>query len=477
MLKQKIAFLSVSDKTGIVEFAHELKLMGYELHSTGSTAKTLKQIELEIEEIETPDPSTDIIVINLYPIPEVLQEGSISQEEILEYIDVERSSALRTAARKFKETIVLCDPKDYQPTLEALREFGDLKTDRRQALAAKAFFYTAYYDSTLAQYLSEKWEKLPDELVIGLKKVQDLRYGENPHQKAALYSLSGARPWGLPDVKLLHGKDLNFNHYMDLEVAWELAGEFQDPACVIVKHTHPCGAATSDRPGEAFRLAFQSDMLSASGGMLAFNREVDEETARNLSGEFLEGVLAPDFSQKALEILRLKKDLRLMTLSSSLLSPHEIQIHSISGGLLIEDKNNQTFLPELKIVTKQQPTEPEFLALKFSWKVAKHIKSFGIVLGQGTQSMGIGAGQSSWMDAFKVATAKSNERHPILAPKSPIVLASDGPIPLGVIQEASKIGVSAIIQPGGSVEDRDSISICDEKKMAMAFTGLRHFKH
>ncbi|MBI4057083.1 MAG: bifunctional phosphoribosylaminoimidazolecarboxamide formyltransferase/IMP cyclohydrolase [Elusimicrobia bacterium] len=475
--KPKTAFVSVSDKTGIVEFAHELHLMGYELQAAGSTAKILRQIELEVEELETPEESVDIVAINLYPVPEILQEGTLSQDEILEYIDVGRSSLLRAAARRFKNTIVLCDPKDYATTLESLREFGQVRLEQRQALAAKAFFYTAYYDSTLAQYLTLKWESLPDELVIGLKKVHDFKYGENPHQKAALYSLSGARAWGLPALKLLCGKELNYNHYLDLEMAWELVAEFEEPTCVIVKHTHSCGAASADRAGEAFRLAFQSDMVSASGGIVAFNREVDEEAARNLSGEFLECVLAPDFSQKAMEILRLKKDLRLLTLPSALLSPHEIQIHSISGGLLIEDKNNKTFLPEVKTVTKQQPTEQELLALKFIWKIAKHAKSYSIVLGQGTQTVGVGAGQSSRFDAFKVAVAKSNERHPIINPKTPLVLASDGPLPLRLIQEASKIGVSAIIQPGGSAEDRDSISVCDERKMAMVFTGLRHYKH
>lgn len=513
--KQKRAFLNVSDKTGIVDLAQGLKELGWELLASGGTAKTLKQFELEISEL-SPAPGVpaalepklrllqpglmgaaladrwkppeaaaaeklgqaplDLVAINLYPLSQVLEQSSLTQREVMEYVDVSASAALRAAARNFAHVIVLCDPVDYAPTVETLREFGDLPPDQRQNLAAKAFHAAAYYDSMIAQYLTERPQRLPDELVMGLKKLQELSYGENPQQRAAVYALSGARSWGLAAAKLLHGKPLSFNHYLDLETAWELAAEFEADASALVKHTHPCGAATADRLAEAFRLAFLCDPQSAHGGVAAFNRPVDEEAARLVAEQFLECVVAPDFSQEALEILRLKKDMRLLTLPSTLVSPNEIQIHCVSGGLLVEAKNNQTF-GELKPVTKRAPSEPETTAARFAWRVAKHAKTYALVLAKGTQTVGIGAGQPSRLDAMRVAIAKANERHPIFDPKKPLVLACDGPLPLRCLHEAAAAGVSTIIQSGGSSEDRETIRACDSKQMAMLFAGMRHYRH
>lgn len=479
MPDKKKAFLYVSDKTGIVELAHELAKMEFELLSAGSTAKTLKQSELEIEEVSFPlDISgIDLAAVNLYPITHLINQGSLTQKEVLEYFDINASSLLRSAAKNFEKTIALCDPMDYDSILETLAQWGEPTPEQRQNLAAKAFFYSSYYDSTLAQFLNPSLEAMPDELVIGLKKVSDLRYGENPHQKAALYQLSGARPWGLNALKILHGKELTFNHYLDLDIAWELVSEFGEPACAVVRHANPIAASSSNRPAEAVQLAYEADPWAAHGAVVAINRPVDEECAKRLWHEFVDCILAPDFSQEALNLLRAKKDTRLLTVPSALLYPNEIDLCSISGGVLIQSKNTQTLPLEIKAVTPRQPTETEMRSLILAWKTAKHSRSSAVVLAKGDQTIGIGSGQSVRLNSLKIAFAKYGELHPISPPNPPLVLASDGPLSPSLIQEAAKRGVTAIIQPGGSSDDKDSIKSCAEKNIAMAFTGLRHFRH
>lgn len=514
---QKLALLSVSNKTGIVDLAHELVRQGYGLLSSGGTAKLLRQAELEVREIseltQFPDilggrtrsfhprvfgglladptraddlhdlerqnaPVIQLVAINLYPIADVLEGGSPTQEEVLEHLDVSNSALLRAAARNFQHVIALCDPKDYTPTVEALRELGNLSQDRRKWLAAKAFHYLAYYDTTVAQFLSsEASQRLPEELVIGLKKLSDLRYGENPHQQAALYAVSGARPWGLTAGNLLQGRDLTYNQYLDMETAWELTGEFTESACVIVKRAVPAGAACAERLVEAARAAYGSDPRGCQGGLAALNREVDEDTARFLSEEFLECIAAPDFTHGALGVLRPRKDLRLVTLPLGILSPNEISLHTVSGGLLIQDKDNLTLPPEIKFASRRQPTEMEAISLKFAWKVVKYARSHAVVLAQGTQTLGIASGQTSRLDAVRLAVVKSQERHPILSPAGPLVLASDSPLSVQCIQEAASYGLTAAIEPGGTSEDRDVLEAADKKGMTVGFTGLRHYRH
>lgn len=514
--KTKTALLSVSDKTGVVEFAFGLAHLGYEIVSMGGTANILRQSELAIVELQdllqTPEvlkgrlrlghpkilaavladrdsaddmhdlerlgmPPIDLVAVNLYPLSEVLSERDMTHREAMDFIDLAAASVLRAAAKNYRHVVPLHDPRDYPGTLDALGALKELSLEMRQSLAAKAFHYGAYYDSTVAQFLSPAMERLPDEMVIGLKKASDLRYGENPHQQAALYRLSGARPWGLAAAALLHGKPLYYEHYLSLETAVELVGEFSEPACAIVKHGNPSGAAVAHTLCEAARQAYAADPKGCTGGVAAFNRELDSDTARTLAPQYLECITSPLFSPEALDILRRKKDVRLLTLPSLLLSPNEIHFRPVSGGLLVQDKDNQTLPRELRPASRRPPSEAEANALQFAWRVAKHASSHAAVLARSTATLGIGCGQTSLMDSVHLAIVKGQDRHPILSPNAPVVLASDGPMSPQHILEAARAGASAIIQPGGSSEDKDSITACDSGNLAMVFAGMRHYRH
>ena len=514
--KTRIALLAVSDKTGIVEFAHELAKLGFRILSAGGTAKLLKQAELQVEElrelVQFPEvmggrlrlahpkllaailadraspgdmhdlerlgaEPIDLVAANLYPISEALHDPNTTQEEALEFLDLAAASVLRAAARNHRHVIALHDPRDYQLVLDALREYKDVNPELRQRLAAKAFHYAAYHDATVAQYLGEPdVERLPDEMVISLKKSADFRYGENPHQQAALYSRSGARPWGLSAATLVHGKPLSFNQYLNLEVAVELVGEFAEPACAIAKHCNPAGVAVAHALGEAAHEAYACDPAGCTGGVAAFNREVEEDAALFLRQQYIECILAPEFSVRALDRLRPKKDVRLLTVPSFLLSPNELDMRAVSGGLLIQDKDNQT-LPRMDVVTRHRPSELEKMSLEFAWKVAKHAKTHCVVLARGQATLGLGSGQTSRMDAVRLAVVKSQDRHPIVSPDFPVVMASDGALSLEHILEAAQAGVTAVIQPGGSSEDKDAVKACDLHNLAMVFTGMRHYSH
>ncbi|MBI4055648.1 MAG: bifunctional phosphoribosylaminoimidazolecarboxamide formyltransferase/IMP cyclohydrolase [Elusimicrobia bacterium] len=513
----KRALLTTADKSKIAELAHALSALGVEIISTGGTAKILKQSEIQIREVEeltgfpeilegrvkTLHPkifggilaikdraehsrdlkaheieSIDLVAVNLYPFTQALEEGDLTEEDLLEYIDIGGVSLIRAAAKNYKHVIVLCDAQDYGWVAEELKGTEDLSLKTRRMLAAKAYYHTAYYDSSIAHYLKDVWEQLPNELTLGLKKDRNLRYGENPQQKAALYRLTGGRPWGLASGTVLHGKPLSFNNYLDLEAAWNAVSDFSEPACIIIKHATPCGAALAEKLSDALELAFAADPLSAFGGVIAFNREVDPETAGQIIQRFIECVAAPEFSQKALDILRMKKDLRLVSLPSQLVSPYELDCRPLSGGFLVQEKDLATLPKELRVVTQKKPSELDWLGLKFAWRIVKHAKSNAIVIARGGQTLGIGSGQTSRIDALKSAVAKINERHPILEPGRPLGMASDGFFPFkDCVEEAAKAGVSAIIQPGGSIRDGESIEACDQLGLAMVFTGLRHFKH
>jgi phosphoribosylaminoimidazolecarboxamide formyltransferase/IMP cyclohydrolase len=510
------ALISVSDKTGIIDFARELKNLGWDIISTGGTAKILNENSIDSKEIsevtgfpeildgrvKTLNPkihgailairgneehikqlqkheivSIDMVVVNLYPFEEIINkipkpgDKKIAQD-VIENIDIGGVALLRAAAKNYKDVIVICNSKDYLFVVDSLKN-KSVNEEFKLNLAAKAFRHTAYYDSFISNYLT--YEKFPTQAAIPLKKLSVLRYGENPHQEAALYSTYTEAN----RAKQLHGKELSYNNYLDLESAWELVHEFDTPACVIIKHNNPCGCAQSSDIKDAYLKALSCDPVSAFGGILAFNKPVREDTAQEISKLFVECVIAPEYSKEALDILTHKKNIRLLTQELPYKKDKNIiEYRTMSYGMLAQDKNI-LLSSEIKQMTKRSPTKEESDALFFAWKVAKHVKSNAIVLAKGKQTVGIGAGQMSRIDSLKIAIEKMKEVKRTLDEKNfPLVLASDAFFPFAdVVQEAAKFGVTAIIQSGGSIRDEDSIKAADERSMTMVATGIRHFKH
>ncbi|MBI4395717.1 MAG: bifunctional phosphoribosylaminoimidazolecarboxamide formyltransferase/IMP cyclohydrolase [Elusimicrobia bacterium] len=514
----KRALFSVSDKAHIVELANGLSRLGVEIYSTGGTAKALRQAEITVTEVSDltgfPEildgrvktlhpkvfggllgkrdktaharemekhgiPPIDLVVVNLYPFETVSADANLPEEEMLEYIDIGGSALLRAAAKNFSDVAPVCDPEDYALVLEELNTRGGLSHETRMRLAAKSFNHTAHYDAVIGGYFRQKLQAqdYPAEIALGLRKKQDLRYGENPHQKAALYAESGTHPWGVVGAKILQGKTISFNNYMDCDAAWRLVSSFASPACVIIKHNNPCGVCESESTADAFRRAYAADSQSAFGGIVGFNRSIDGETAQELSKLFLECIIAPGFHPDAREVLGKKTNLRLLEQPTLLALPYEWDIRRISGGFLIQEQD----LPrpiETKTVTRRSPSAGEHLSLAFAWQVAKHVKSNAIVLARGRLTAGIGAGQMSRVDALRVAVMKMQHLQSLALNPQPLILASDGFFPFrDTVDEAAKIGVSAIIQPGGSVRDEESIAAANEHGMAMLFTSIRHFRH
>ncbi len=519
----KRALISVTDKAGIVDFAHELTELGYEIISTGGTAKSLRQGEIKVREVEditgypeildgrvkTLHPKVfgallavrdnvrhqkemtahdiepiDLVVVNLYPFEQVVTKERLDEKELIEYIDIGGVSLLRAAGKNFHDVGIVCDPQDYAAVLEELKSHKNLMLDTKRRLAAKAFAHTARYDAVIASYFRERSKEkdlFPQEMTIGLKKVQSLRYGENPHQKAALYQETGARSVesGIVTAKQLQGKELSFNNYLDLESSWNLVSEFRQTGVVIVKHNTPSGVALNDNLLEAYKAALACDSVSAFGGIVALNKEVDRATAEEMAKIFLECIIAPGYSLEAMEIFKKKENLRLLSLPFALnTAVKEFDVKRVSGGLLVQEKDIARPL-EYKVVSKRQPTPEEMASLQFSWPVAKHVKSNAIVLARGLQTVGLGAGQMSRIDSLKLAWMKLNQMQPlVLANQKPLVMASDAFFPFrDCVDEAAKIGVSAIAHPGGSIRDEDSIRAANEHGMAMVLTGLRHFRH
>lgn len=519
----KRALISVSEKNGLVEFASQLVHFGYEIVSTGGTTKALKQGEVPVREVQditgfpeilegrvkTLHPKIfgallahrgdvrhekelashaieliDMVVVNLYPFEKVVSENVLEEKELLEYIDIGGVALLRASAKNFHDITVVCESDDYPQILHELSDYGHIRLETRRRFAAKAFAHTARYDAVIASYFRErspKAELFPQEFTLGLRKVLDLRYGENPHQKAALYEETGARSceWGIVTAKKLQGKELSFNNILDLEAAWNLISEFQEPGAVIVKHNNPCGIALADRPVEAFRKALACDPMSAFGGIVAFNRDVDGETASEMVKMFMECAIAPAYQPEALELFKKKENVRVLEHASYLTTAaHELDVKRVSGGALVQEKDYPQRL-EFKTVTKRAPTPIEIASLDFAWKVVKHVKSNAIVLARERATVGIGAGQMSRIDALKVAAMKLHQKEPILRGHTePLVLASDGFFPFrDTVDEAARTGVSAIIQPGGSVRDVESVQAANEMGIAMVFTGMRHFRH
>ncbi|MBI5182752.1 MAG: bifunctional phosphoribosylaminoimidazolecarboxamide formyltransferase/IMP cyclohydrolase [Nitrospinae bacterium] len=527
MDKIKRALISVSDKEEIVAFAKELVDMGVEIISTGGTARLLKENGINViyvsdytgfpemldgriktlhpkihggilwkrgnerhrDEIESQGiKSIDLVVVNLYPFEETISNDGCTFEDAIENIDIGGPAVLRSAAKNFSDVAVVVNPDDYSIVIKELKgNDRRLSNKTRLRLAKEVFQHTARYDSLIANYLSERigerTKDLPPILNMRFVKIEDMRYGENPHQRAAFYRElrpnSGDRDRGvdISHATKLHGKELSFNNIIDLNAAIGVIREFSVPAAVIIKHTNPCGVGLGQRLIEAYRKARETDPVSAFGGVVGFNRDVDIETAEEISSTFIEGVIAPGFDDGSLEILKKKKDLRLMELKGLKISNPEISIEydmkKVGGGILLQESDYLDLKEDqLKIVTKRKPTEEEWRRMRFAWKVVKHVKSNAIVYSLSDQTLGIGAGQMSRVDSAKIAVMKANRSLKGSA------MASDAFFPFrDAIDIAVEAGVTAIIQPGGSIRDDDVINAADKYNATMVFTGIRHFKH
>ncbi|MGH7409869.1 MAG: bifunctional phosphoribosylaminoimidazolecarboxamide formyltransferase/IMP cyclohydrolase [Candidatus Methylomirabilis sp.] len=516
------ALLSVSDKSGLIELGRALRDLNIDILSTGRTARALREggiPAVDVAEItgfpemlsgrvktlhpriyagvlaKRDDPEherqlrehgmkpIDLVVINLYPFEATVARTEASLEEAIEQIDIGGPSLIRAAGKNFEGVAVLVDPGDYSTVIGELRQTGGrLSRPRRLQLARKAFAHVARYDAVIAAYLERQLDErqgdvLPDLLDLRLFKVQDLRYGENPHQRAALYRDAEAAEPSLASAKQLQGKELSFNNLLDLDAALALAKEFEQPVAVIIKHANPCGVAVDRLLVEAYRRARDADLASAYGGVLGVNRPVDVETAHEISATFAEAIVAPGYEEAALAILKEKKTLRLLLLEPwPAPSPPDVatrELRHIAGGMLAQECDSLDLNPDsLVVVTRRPPTETEMRALRFAWKVAKHVKSNAIVLASEWATVGIGAGQMSRVDACRLAVMRA------ASPTRGTVLASDAFFPFrDGVDVAAAGGVTGIIQPGGSIRDPEVIQAADEAGIAMVFTGVRHFRH
>jgi phosphoribosylaminoimidazolecarboxamide formyltransferase/IMP cyclohydrolase len=511
----KRALLSVSDKTGIVEFARSLHTMGVELISTGGTEKAIKDAGIPVKNIsevtgfpecldgrvKTLHPAVhggilamrgsedhmqqlktlnietiDMVVINLYPFKETVNKTNVTMADAIENIDIGGPTMLRSAAKNHQDVIVIVDPKDYTRVLEGLSAEGALDYDFHYDLALKVFEHTAYYDAMIASYLRAQGrrEKYPEKLTMTFERLQSLRYGENPHQSAAFYKEVFDTEGTLADAVQLHGKELSFNNINDTNGALALLKEFEGPTVVAVKHANPCGVGTGYDIHQAYLKAYDCDPVSIFGGIIAANQPIDAKTAEKISEIFVEIVIAPDFDEDALAILMQKKNTRLLKLDQITKKPNAQQsdMKKILGGLIIQDVDMPLLQDELKVVSERIPTKKEIEELMFAWKVVKHSKSNGIVISKEGQTLGIGQGQVSRVWAAQNAIRQSN------FPTKGSVMASDAFFPFAdAIEAACKAGVTAIIQPGGSIRDQEVIDMANQYGIAMVFTGMRHFKH
>ncbi len=515
------ALISVYDKTGIVEFAAALSDLKVQIISTGGTSRLLRSNGVEVRDVSEltrfPEildgrvktlnpliaggllairnntehmkqvrayeiPLIDLVCVNLYPFAETVRKPGVQFEEVIENIDIGGPAMIRAAAKNFQDVAVVTSPADYKMVSAALGEgSGVLRREILFDLARKAFLCVARYDAQIAQYLSHAGQDgaFPPNIFMDFEKISDLRYGENPHQSAAFYKWGGRPAYGLAAAKQIQGKELSYNNLVDAEAAWNLVREFDSAACSIIKHTNPCGTAIADSLREAYLKAYAADPVSAFGSIIALNRTVDADTAIELAKLFVEAVIAPEYRPEALSIFAPKKNLRVLSMDGidsrnpdPALSHAEREIRRVSGGILLQDVDNVLLGPESRIVTKRRPTENEHRDLHFAWRVAKHVKSNAIVLAEGGRTIGVGAGQMSRVDSVKLSIQKAQP-----TPRGS-VLASDAFFPFrDGIDEAGRAGVTAIIQPGGSVRDAEVVQAADEHGIAMIFTGSRHFKH
>jgi len=546
--KVRRALVSVSDKTGLADFAETLADLGVEIISTGGTAKALRDSGLKVTDVsevtgfpemmdgrvKTLHPKIhgaflalrdnkehvaamkahgiepiDMVVVNLYPFEETIAKDGVSLAEAVENIDIGGPAMIRSASKNWRDVAVVTDSRSYGEVANELKDNdGSLSLETRQRLATLAYTRTASYDLAISSYLarqlsdadlelleplnplgnlsfiesvevreeSDPKDSLPSEDSIDLAKVTDLRYGENPHQKAALYSTGESG--GIANAEQLHGKEMSFNNYVDAEAAWNLVQDVDDLAVAIIKHTNPSGVGLGASNEEAYRRALSTDPVSAFGGIVAFNRPVDAIVATSVNEVFTEVVIAPAYDDAALDIFRSKKNLRVLRLAGPAIDDHRsvLEYKQISGGFLVQDRDAQRLSSaDLKIVTERQPNPEEIRAMLLAWTVCKHVKSNAIVFANGEKTLGVGAGQMNRVDSVRIAAMRA-ERFDL--PLKGSVLASDAFFPFrDNVDEAAKYGVSAIIQPGGSIKDDESIAAANEHGIAMAFTGIRHFKH
>ncbi|MER0142226.1 bifunctional phosphoribosylaminoimidazolecarboxamide formyltransferase/IMP cyclohydrolase [Bacillus safensis subsp. safensis] len=509
----KRALISVSDKTNLVPFVKELTELGVEVISTGGTHKLLQENGIDVigisevtgfpeimdGRLKTLHPNIhggllavrendehmaqiekhgiqpiDLVVVNLYPFKETISKDDVTYEEAIENIDIGGPGMLRAASKNHQDVTVIVDPRDYDTVIQQIKE-GGVSLEKKRELAAKVFRHTAAYDALIADYLTNfVGETEPEQFTVTFEKKQSLRYGENPHQAANFYENALPAKGSLATAKQLHGKELSYNNIKDADAALQIVREFTEPAAVAVKHMNPCGVGTGETIAEAFDRAFKADETSIFGGIVALNREVDKQTADVLHTIFLEIVIAPSFSQEALDVLTAKKNLRLLTLDIEAdLGKKEKQLTSVHGGLLVQDIDTYGLEEAtISIPTKREPTEDEWKDLKLAWKVVKHVKSNAIVLAKDQMTAGIGAGQMNRVGSANIAIEQAGEKAKGSA------LGSDAFFPMGdTVEAAAKAGVTAIIQPGGSIRDEESIQKADEYGIAMVFTGVRHFKH
>jgi phosphoribosylaminoimidazolecarboxamide formyltransferase/IMP cyclohydrolase len=512
-MKIERALISVSDKTGVVEFARVLHSLGVEIISTGGTMKTLKEAGIPVVyvseitgfpeimdgRVKTLNPyihggilairdnpehvqamrqhkikGIDLVVVNLYPFRATIAKPDVSQEEAVENIDIGGPAMIRAAAKNFAYVAVVVNPDKYGEIADELAKKGEISREMRMELAREAYSHTAEYDACIAGYLAGQLGqgRFPGRLQLVFDKVQDLRYGENPHQQAAFYRESGSAGVGVAGARQLHGKELSFNNIVDLESAFNIVNEFAAPAATVIKHTNPCGTGTGVSLAAAYAKAYEADPLSAYGGIIGLNREVDQATAEQIAKIFVEAVIAPGFSEEALAVLTRKKNIRLLAAQFGA-RVGAVDIKRVSGGILVQDTDTgEASAAKTTVVSKRAPTEAEMRQLEFAWKVVKHVKSNAIVVAADDRTLGVGAGQMNRVGAANIALDQAGE-----AAKG-AVLASDAFFPFrDTVDAAAKAGITAIIHPGGSIHDDESIQAADEHGIAMVFTGMRHFKH
>ena len=514
---KKRALLSVSDKTGVVEFARSLAELGFEIVSTGGTHKILEQNGIAVTgisdvtgfpecldgRVKTLHPMVhagilamrgnadhmaqveelgvtliDVVAINLYPFKQTILKPDVTLEDAIENIDIGGPTMIRAAAKNWQDVAVVVDPADYDRVIAELKE-GEVARETKFELAMKVFEHTAAYDALISSYLRKQAGKdfLADKFTMTFEKVQEMRYGENPHQKAAFYREVGHFDNTLAACEQLHGKELSYNNINDANGALDVLKEFGDekPCAVAVKHANPCGVGVGATILEAYTRAYESDPVSIFGGIVALNREVDEATATELAKIFLEIIIAPSFSEKAMEILTVKKNIRLLKLAAPAKANKKdaMDMKKVAGGLLVQQLDTELMDEDkLTVVTDRAPTAEEMDNLKFVWRVVKHVKSNGIALAKDNMTVGIGPGQTNRITALELAVKYAGDR------VNGSVMGSDAFFPFGdCVECAHQNGITAIIQPGGSVRDQESIDLCNKYGIAMVFTGMRHFKH
>lgn len=509
----KRALISVSDKSGVLEFAKELVALGYEVLSTGGTKKHLQDNGVPVTSVDevtkfpeilggrvkTLNPMIhggllakyddaehqaqmkehgiepiEIVCVNLYPFVETISKPDVTFEDAIENIDIGGPTMLRSAAKNQQYVTVIVDANNYEGVLAELKDAGQTTLQTRRRLAAKVFRHTAAYDSYISNYLSaELGEEFPEQMTLTYELKQTLRYGENPHQKAAFYQKRLASDFSVAYAEQLHGKELSYNNIQDANAALQIIKEFKQPAAVAVKHMNPCGVGTGETIAEAFNKAYEADATSIFGGIVALNREVDAKTAEQLASIFLEIIIAPSFSKEAIELLTVKKNIRLLTISFDQHTQDAFNTVSVEGGLLVQEPDRYGFdEADIQVVTDRQPTEEEWAAMRLGWSVVKHVKSNAIVITDEQMTLGIGAGQMNRVGSAKIALEQAGEK------AAGAALASDAFFPMpDTVEAAIEAGITAIIHPGGSKRDQESIDAANKAGITMVLTGVRHFKH